>query len=122
LNKGYSSQKKPDSVYSEQFRDRIYSVDQGIHFSELRPAQQLILKKLAAEYFANFNPGESVSVDSFCNAKLRFFYMDNRSKGKPHYYRMENGMQIIEYENYDNHIHCFWRSTNDFGKEILSNP
>jgi hypothetical protein len=32
---------------------------------------------------------------------------------------MENGKQIIEYENYDNHIHCFWRTDNDFGKAVI---
>ena len=78
--------------------------------------QQSLLKQLVTEYFNNFNTGEVPSVDAFCNKKLRFFYVDSREKGKPHYYRFENGNQIIEYENYNNHIHCFWRTNNDFGK------
>jgi hypothetical protein len=60
------------------------------------------------------------AVDAFCNERLRFFYVESREKGKAHYYRFENGNQIIEYENYDNHIHCFWRTNNDFGKVVTA--
>jgi hypothetical protein len=117
LKLAYSSHKKPDSVYSEQYKERINVPDEGIYFYTLSKAQQQLLKQLVGEYFNNFNEGEIMSVDEFCNKKLRFFYMDGREKGKPHYYRLENGKQIIEYENYGNHIHCFWRTSNDFGKE-----
>jgi hypothetical protein len=116
---GYSSRKKPDSVYSEQDRGRIHVPDEGIYFNRLTQAQQAIGRLLITEYFDQFNPGEIIPIDSFCNNKLRFFYIDSRQKGKPHYYRLENGKQIIEYENYANHIHCFWRTSNDFGLETL---
>ena len=119
LKKAYSSRKKPDSVYSEQDKSRINVPDEGIYFSELSKAQQMQVKKLVAEYFNNFNPGEIISIDEFCNSHLRFFYMDSKIKGKAHYYRLESGKQIIEYENYDNHIHCFWRTENDFGKKSI---
>ena len=118
LKKGYNSRKKTAIVYSEQDKNNIHVPDEGIYIGELNKDQQALLKKLAAEYFANFNPVEVPTVDAFCNNKLRFFYVDSREKGKPHYYRMENGPQIIEYENYDNHIHCFWRTENDFGKKM----
>jgi hypothetical protein len=114
----YTSHKKPDSVYSEQDREHIHSADEGIYYTQLGKTQQDLLKQLVAEYFNNFNPGEIMPMEEFCNKKLKFFYMDSKEKGKPHYYRMENGKQIIEYENYDNHIHCFVRTTNDFGKEF----
>jgi len=119
LRQGYSSRKKPDSVYSEQDRNRIHVPDEGIYFSQLNKSQRDLAKVLAQEYFNQFNPGEIISANSFCNSKLRFFYADSREKGKAHYYRMENGIQIIEYENYNNHIHCFWRTSNDFGQEII---
>jgi len=117
LKKGYNSRKKTDIVYSEQDKYNIRVPNEGIYLSELNKDQQALLKELASEYFNNFNPGEVPSVNAFCNSKLRFFYVDSREKGKPHYYRLENGQQIIEYENYDNHIHCFWRTDNDFGKK-----
>jgi len=117
LAQAYSNSKKPDSVYSEQDREKINVPDKGIYFYTLSKPQQQLLKELVAEYFNNFNADEISSVNHFCNDKLRFFYIDSREKGKPHYYRLENGKQIIEYENYGNHIHCFWRTSNDFGKE-----
>jgi hypothetical protein len=118
LKKGYNSRKKTDIVYSEQDKINIHVPDEGIYYDELDKAQQALLKTLVAEYFNNFNPGEVPSVNDFCNKRLRFFYVDSREKGKAHYYRLENGQQIIEYENYDNHIHCFWRTDNDFGKKV----
>ena len=118
LKKAYSSRKKPDIVYSEQDKYHIKVPDEGIYFSELNRGQQELVVKLVTEYFNMFNPGEFISVDRFCNDKLRFFYMDSREKGKAHYYRLENGTQIIEYENYDNHIHCFLRTNHDFGKGL----
>ena len=118
LKKGYNSREKTKIVYSEQDKYNIRVPDEGIYFTELNKEQQQLAKKLIAEYFNNFNPGEMPTVDAFCNKKLRFFYVENREKGKPHYYRFENGLQIIEYENYDNHIHCFWRTNNDFGKAV----
>ena len=119
LIKGYSSRKKTDIVYSEQNKKDIVVPDEGIYFNELNKQQQQFLQQLVAEYFANFNAGELPSVSAFCNKKLRFFYVDSREKGKPPYYRFENGKQIIEYDNYDIHIHCFWRSDNDFGKAVV---
>ena len=113
----YNSKKKPDSVYSEQDKERINVPDEGIYFDQLNKPQQLLLRELVAEYFNNFNSDEIISVDAFCNNKLRFFYTDSKEKGKAHYYRLVNEKQIIEYENYGNHIHCFWRTTDDFGKE-----
>ena len=119
LQKGYNSRKKTAIVYSEQHKDSIIVPDEGIYYNELNTGQQALVKVLVAEYFNNFNPGEMPAVNDFCNKQLRFFYVDSREKGKPHYYRLQNGSQLIEYENYDNHIHCFWRTGNDFGKTML---
>ena len=33
--------------------------------------------------------------------------------------KIEDIRQMIEYENYANHIHCFWRTDNDFGKTAV---
>ena len=39
--------------------------------------------------------------------------------GGANYYRMEIGKQMIRYENYGNQIPFDWRTTNDFGKELI---
>ncbi|MEO5594097.1 MAG: DUF3500 domain-containing protein [Chitinophagaceae bacterium] len=116
--KGYNSRKKTAIVYSEQDKDNIHVPDEGIYYYQLDKNQQVLVRELVAEYFNNFNPGDTPPINAFCNKKLRFFYVESREKGKAHYYRLENGQQIIEYENYDNHIHCFWRTNNDFGKSV----
>ena len=116
LKTGYNPRKKTAIVYSEQDKNAIHVPDEGIYYRDLNPAQQSLAQTLISEYFANFNPGEIPSVAAFCNRKLRFFYVESREKGQPHYYRFENGKQIIEYENNGNHIHCFWRTDNDFGR------
>ncbi|MEO5685634.1 MAG: DUF3500 domain-containing protein [Chitinophagaceae bacterium] len=117
LKKGYSNRKKTSIVYSEQHKDSVYVPDEGIYYDELNKEQQALVRKLAGEYFNNFNPGEVPAINAFCNKKLRFFYVESMEKGKPHYYRLINESQLIEYENYDNHIHCFWRTDNDFAKK-----
>jgi hypothetical protein len=118
LKKACSSRKKPEIVYTERGKYHIKIPDEGIYFAVLNEFQKELVKQLVTEYLPMFNPGEIISANEFCNKKLRFFYIDSREKGKPHYYRLENGDQIIEYENYDNHIHCFWRTNHDFGKGL----
>jgi hypothetical protein len=119
LKAGYSSRKKPDSVYGEQDKEKINVPNEGIYFDQLDQAQKFLMKTLASEYFNNFNAYEIIDLNAFCNKKLRFFFIGSKEKGNAHYYRMENERQMIEYENYGNHIHCFWRTSNDFGKELL---
>lgn len=116
LKIGYNPRKKTATVYSEQDKTAIHVPDEGIYYRNLNIPQQAIAQALITEYFANFNPGEVPTVAAFCNRNLRFFYVESREKGSPHYYRFENGKQIIEYENSGNHIHCFWRTENDFGR------
>jgi Protein of unknown function (DUF3500) len=118
LKKGYNSRKRTDIVYSEQDKNNIHVPDEGIYYDELNNDQRALVREIVEEYFNNFNSSEIPSVNAFCNKKLRFFYVESREKGKSHYYRLENGQQIIEYENYGNHIHCFWRTDNDFGRKV----
>jgi Protein of unknown function (DUF3500) len=120
MKKGYNPRKKTDIVYSEQDKYNIHVPNEGIYYSELNKDQQQLLKQLETEYFNNFNPGECPVPDAFFNKMTRFFYLENREKGKEHYYRIENGNEIIEYENYNNHIHVFWRTNNDFGKALIN--
>src|SRR6185312_9776431 len=119
LKKGYTTEKRHDIVYGEVDRKNITVPQNGIYFNELKPGQQAMLRKLLEEYINNFNPGETPSADAILNEKARFFFMENRVAGMEYYYRIYNGSELIECENYGNHIHCFWRSVNDFGKKVI---
>lgn len=119
LKKGYTTEKRHNIVYGEVDRRNIKVPEDGIYFNELKPDQQAMLRKLLDEYIKNFNPGETPSAEAILNAKVRFFFMENRSAGLEYYYRIYNGSELIECENYGNHIHCFWRAANDFGKVAI---
>lgn len=119
LKKGYTTEKRHDIVYGEVDRKNIKVPEDGIYVTELRSDQRAMLRKLLEEYIKNFNPAEVPTADVILNEKARFFFMENRSAGKEYYYRIYNGTDLIECENYGNHIHCFWRSVNDFGKKVI---
>ena len=119
LKEGYTTEKRPEIVYGEQHKQQINVPAQGIYFTKLNKDQQAVLKALALEYINNFHSAEVPSIDKIINATTKFFYMDRRNAGEAYYYRIINGNILIECENYGNHVHCFWRSANDFGKEAI---
>lgn len=119
LKEGYTTEKRPEIVFGEQHKQQIIVPSQGINFTKLNKDQQAILRALAKEYIDNFHSAEVPSIDKIINATTKFFYMDRKNAGEAYYYRIINGNILIECENYGNHIHCFWRSDNDFGKEAI---
>ena len=55
--------------------------------------------------------------------KIRFGWAGATERGKPHYYRIQGPLFLIEYDssqNNGNHIHTVWRDFNgDFGRDLL---
>gem|GEM_PF-345768 len=119
LREGYTHEKRPEIVYGEKDRQHINVPPRGIFFNKLSPAQQAVLRSLVEEYINDFHPAELPSLNTILNSNAKFFYMDRKDAAQPYYYRIMNGNILIECENYGNHIHCFWRSGNDFGKEKI---
>ena len=115
LARGYTDRKKPKAVYGELNKNLDDIPDEGIPFSSLNADQQQILRQLALEDIHNFPVSEVPSADELLNDKARFFFLGSKVHGKAHYYKIENGEQFIEFENYDNHIHVLWRNRGDFG-------
>ncbi|HZE85266.1 MAG TPA: DUF3500 domain-containing protein [Puia sp.] len=122
LKQGYTAEKKPKIVYGEQDRQHIKAPAQGIYFNKLGKEQQAVLRTLTEEFINNFHPAEVPSIGRILNDNTKFFYMDRKEAGQEYYYRIMNGNILLECENYGNHIHCFWRSGNDFGKEAIQKP
>ena len=54
---------------------------------------------------------------------LRFAWAGATERGKPHYYRVQGPLFLIEYDDSQNdgtHIHTVWRDfTGDFGRDLL---
>ena len=120
----------PYEMLTENSKKIGYLKDEGIAFSELNGPQQKLLMKIIATYVASYPFGfadefmrkiEKAGLD-----KIKFAWSgDKVYGGKGHYYRIQNDVLLIEYDNVQNqanHLHTVVRDlTNDFGEEVLSN-
>ena len=109
-------------------KDKVTPLDAvGIAGAKLDAAQRALLWKLIEVYAASF---ESVLAQArLARAKqggieaIRFGWAGSTSRGKPHYYRVQGPLFLIEYDasqNNANHIHTVWRDfTGDFGRDLL---
>jgi len=54
---------------------------------------------------------------------IRFAWAGSSQRGRPHYYRIQGPLFLIEYDasqNDGNHIHTVWRDFDgDFGRDLL---
>jgi hypothetical protein len=100
----------------------------GIPASRLDERQRALLWKLVELYAQSFEAG-------LANARLtrarqggieslRFAWAGSTARGKPHYYRVQGPLFLIEYDasqNDSNHIHTVWRDfAGDFGRDLPS--
>jgi hypothetical protein len=100
----------------------------GISYNEMNKDQQVQLMRLITLYVKNYPFGfanefmqkiEKAGLD-----KLKFLWMGEKQwGGKGHYYRIQNDVLLIEYDNTQNdanHVHTVVRDfTNDFGEDML---
>lgn len=120
----------PYEMITENSKKIGFLKDEGIAFSELNGDQQKLLMKIIATYIKNYPTGfadefmrkiEKAGLD-----KIKFAWSgDKVYGGKGHYYRIQNDVLLIEYDNVQNqanHLHTVVRDlTNDFGEEVLRN-
>jgi hypothetical protein len=101
--------------------------DAGISGARLNEKQRALLWKLVETYAGSFEPG--LAQARLVRAKqggieaIRFGWAGSTARGKPHYYRVQGPLFLIEYDasqNDSNHIHTVWRDfTGDFGRDLL---
>ena len=99
----------------------------GIAAGKLDDKQRALLWKLIELYAGNFEPG--LAQARLARAKkggieaIRFAWAGSTVQGKPHYYRVQGPLFLIEYDasqNDGNHIHTVWRDfSGDFGRDLL---
>ena len=99
----------------------------GIAGAKLDEKQRALLWKLIEVYAGSFEPG--LAQARLARAKkdgieaIRFGWAGSTARGKPHYYRVQGPLFLIEYDasqNDGNHIHTVWRDfSNDFGRDLL---
>jgi len=99
----------------------------GIGAANLNDAQRGQLMKLIDVYANNFETGLAEArrnrVQEGGVGKIRFGWAGATERGKPHYYRIQGPLFLIEYDssqNDGNHVHTVWRDfTGDFGRDLL---
>jgi len=99
----------------------------GIAGAKLDDKQRALLWKLIEVYAGSFEPG--LAQARLARAKkggieaIRFGWAGSTARGKPHYYRVQGPLFLIEYDasqNDGNHIHTVWRDfSGDFGRDLL---
>jgi len=105
--------------------DRLAEV--GIPAAKLDEKQRALMWKLVETYARAFEPG--LAEARLARAKqggieaVRFGWAGSTARGKPHYYRVQGPLFLIEYDasqNDGNHIHTVWRDfSGDFGRDLL---
>lgn len=118
-----------DHVHDDEMaRLRYSATPQGIANGALKSDQQELLLALVGEYIHRL-PDELAELEmkklqSSGGSPLHFAWAGSLERGQGHYYRIQGGHLLIEYDNTQNdanHIHSVWRDPrNDFGKDLLA--
>jgi hypothetical protein len=100
---------------------------EGIAWSDLNAGQRDGLMKLIQEYLGRHRPDVAAEdLDKLKKAgveKIYFAWAGGLERGEPHYYRVQGGTFVLEYDNVQNganHVHSVWRNFDrDFGVDLL---
>lgn len=126
-------QKKKAIILTEAPKD-IFNVPgrsdtkpEGIAWSDLNETQRTALMKLIQEYVGRHRPDvASEDIEKLKKAgleKIYFAWAGGLERGEPHYYRVQGGSFVLEYDNVQNganHVHSLWRDfDHDFGADLL---
>jgi hypothetical protein len=127
------AQKKKAVILAEAPKDilnvpgRNSTKAEGIAWPDLKEPQRAALMKLVREYLDRHRPdvaaGDLARLEKSGLDKLYFAWAGGVERGEPHYYRVQSGSFVLEYDNVQNganHVHCVWRDfDHDFGNDLL---
>jgi hypothetical protein len=101
---------------------------EGIAWADLDNAQREQLLGLIGEYVGRHRP--DVAAQEMARLKageagtLHFAWAGGLERGEPHYYRVQAGNFVLEYDNVQggaNHVHSVWRDFDrEFGADLLA--
>ena len=100
---------------------------EGIAQSKLTEEQKAALLKLIKEYLFRCRPDvaaeDLAKVEKAGLDKVHFAWAGGFELGQPHYYRVQGGHFVLEYDNTQNdanHVHSVWRDfDHDFDNDLL---
>jgi hypothetical protein len=119
-------EKAPDDVLNVPGRN--HSEPAGITWSDLDKDQQQALLDIVREYLYRYRTdiadSEMKRVEDHGLENLHFAWAGPLEEGAPHYYRIQGGNFVLEYDNTQNganHAHSLWRDFDrDFGLDELA--
>ncbi len=100
----------------------------GIRVGDLSPAQRAGFDELLATFVHRARPGlVGFEMDRIAAAggveELHFAWAGGTTLDRPHYFRIQGGATLIEFDNAEddaNHVHSVWRDpSNDFAADLL---
>ena len=109
-------------------KDKVEPLARGGHSAaKLDEKQRALLWKLIETYArqlrARLAAGAARAREAGRIEAIRFGWAGSTARGKPHYYRVQGPLFLIEYDasqNDGNHIHTVWRDfSGDFGRDLL---
>ena len=100
---------------------------EGIAQNKLNADQQAALMKLIKEYLFRCRPDvaaeDLAKIEEAGFDKIHFAWAGGFELGQPHYYRVQGGHFVLEYDNTQNdanHVHSIWRDfDHDFDMDLL---
>jgi hypothetical protein len=102
------------------------AVPKGLAVAKMRPDQTLLLRRLLSVYMERLPDGaagEEIARLEPSFGSLHFAWAGGTSRREGHYYRIQGGPFLIEYDNTQNeanHVHAVWRdAVRDFGDDAL---
>lgn len=121
------SESAPEEIFSSNMRKANNLEPKGIPYSMLTPDQKNLFMQLLNVFVKNYEFGFSktlmAKIEKAGMDNLYFAWAGGYKYGKPHYYRIQGPMLLIEYDNTQtnaNHVHSVVRDlTNDFAEDIL---
>ena len=102
---------------------------EGLAATDMNDSQQQGLRRLVEVYVQRLPEplaeAEMADLEKVDFGTACFAWAGATERGAGHYYRVQGGFFLAEYDNTQNdanHIHAVWRNTlNDFGEDLLKN-
>lgn len=119
-------EKAPADIFNDPKRVEP-TKPEGLTRAQLTPEQDAALVKLVKEYLFRCRPDVAAEdwarIEKAGPDKLFFAWAGGLEPGEPHYYRVQGGHFVLEYDNTQNganHVHSLWRDFDrDFGDDLL---
>ena len=100
---------------------------EGLPQNKMSPEQTALLTRLIKEYLGRHRPDvaaeEWARIEKSGIGNIHFAWAGGLQKGEPHYYRVQSGKFVLEYDNTQNganHVHSVWRDFDrDFAGDLL---